>query len=77
MSDAGTPPPDPAEDRVASYLRGLRDDAPSASAALVPAVVRRARWQSVVRAPLRAVGGLAAAVGQGAALVLGVRRRQP
>jgi hypothetical protein len=74
-----SPPPEddltPAELRVREFLRGLAADAPVASGQLSAAVVHTARWQRAVRTPLRAAGGLAAAVADGVTLVLGFRRR--
>lgn len=64
------------EDRVTRYLTELRDEPPAPGAELTPSIVRRARWQQAVRTPLRAVGALSAAVGEGIALVLGVRRNE-
>jgi hypothetical protein len=71
------PSPDPAEERVAGYLATLRDDAPGPGDELTSAIVRRARWQNAVRTPLRAVGSLAGALGEGVALLTGLRRRNP
>jgi hypothetical protein len=63
-----------AERRVSEYLHGLADGAATASMELSAAVVRRARWQRAVRTPLRAAGGLTAALFDGVKLVLGARR---
>ena len=67
---------DDAEDRVAEYLTELRDEPPAADAELESAIVRRARWQQAVRTPVKAVGALGAALGEGIALFLGLRRRE-
>jgi hypothetical protein len=67
---------EPAEDRVTVYLSELRDAPPEPSGELGPSIVRRARWQEAVRTPVRAVGALGAALGDGLALVLGLRRRE-
>ena len=64
------------EDRVAEYLGELRDEPPAPGTGLAQSIVRRARWQQAVRRPVRAVGALAAALGDGLALVLGVKRRR-
>lgn len=64
------------EDRVSEYLAELRDEPPAPGTRLTPSIVRRARWQQAVRRPVKAVGALAAALGDGVALVLGVRRRR-
>lgn len=65
----------PAEQRVAEFLRELAADAPVASDQLSSAVVHAARWQRAVRTPMRAAGGLVAAVADGVTLLLGVRKR--
>jgi hypothetical protein len=65
---------EPAETRVARYLTELRDDPPAPKAELAPTIVRRARWQQALRTPARAVGALTAALGDGLALVLGLRK---
>jgi hypothetical protein len=65
---------EPAERRVREFLRSLATDAPSPGTTLAPLVVRRARWQRAVRAPLRAAGGLAAALADGVRMALGARR---
>jgi hypothetical protein len=65
---------DPAERRVSEYLRGLAVDAPRAGTELAATVVRKARWQKAVRTPLRAAGGLAAALVDGVKMALGAQR---
>ena len=62
------------EARVAEYLGELRDDDLRADDRLTRSVVHRARWQQAVRTPVAAVGILTAALGEGMALVLGLRR---
>ena len=64
------------EDRVAEYLGELREDPPRPGTALVPVIVRRARWQQAVRRPVKAISALAASLGDGLALILGIRRRR-
>jgi hypothetical protein len=59
--DAATP----AEARLVGYLDDLRDDPPSPGAALVPAVLRSARWQGAVRPYVLTVGRLFGAFGAG------------
>lgn len=66
-----------AEGRVAEYLGELREDPPAADGELTRSIVRRARWQQAVRTPVKAVGVLGAAVGDGLALVFGLRRKNP
>ena len=65
------------EGRVAEYLGELRDSPPGADPELTRTIVRHARWQQAVRTPIKAVGALGAAFGDGLALVLGLRRRDP
>ena len=68
------PEPDemtPAARRLDAYLETLRTDPPRADAALVPKIVRRARWQRTIRAPLHAAGTLLGAIADGIALLIG------
>ncbi len=65
----------PAERRLAEHLDVLRADPPQPGTALVKRVVRTARWQGLLRAPLRAVGMVAAGIAEGLGALLGVRRR--
>ena len=62
------------EERVAEYLSELRSEPPAPGDDLTGSIVRHARWQEAVRTPVRAVGALTAALGDGLALVLGLRR---
>lgn len=75
MSDAAADGLTPAEERVREHLAVLREgeDAPAAPG-LAPRVLRAARWQRAVRAPLQAVGQLGAAAFDGVRLVTGARR---
>ncbi len=65
--------PTPAERRLDEHL-GLLRDAPKAPASLVGHVVRTARWQQSLRAPLLAVAHLAAAATDAIRLLLGAGR---
>ena len=67
---------EPAEDRVTHYLAELHDEPLAPDSALARSIVRRARWQEALRTPARAVGALGSAVGEGLAVVLGLRRRE-
>ena len=67
---------EPAEDRVAEYLGELRDEPPAPGTEFGHHVARRARWQEAVRTPVRAVGALGAALGEGLVLFLGLRKRE-
>jgi hypothetical protein len=69
--DAATP----AERRLDEHLEALRAGAPEPGRMLVKRVVRTARWQRAVRAPLRVVAMIAGAVLDGLAGLAGGRRR--
>jgi hypothetical protein len=59
-----------AERRVVEYVETLGEDVPQPGHALAPRIVRTARWQRGLRAPLHAVGVLAAAVADALARLL-------
>jgi hypothetical protein len=59
------------ERRLDEHLELLRATPPSPGTALVPRVVRKARWQSYVRAPLRVVGMIGFAFVHGLAALFG------
>jgi hypothetical protein len=59
-----------AERRLDEHLELLRATPPEPGTSLVPRVVRRARWQSYLRAPLRVVGMIGFAFAQGLAALL-------
>jgi len=65
----------PAERGLDAHLETLRSGAPQPNTSLVRRVVRTARWQRVVRAPLRVVAMIAGAVIDGLAGLAGGRRR--
>jgi hypothetical protein len=65
------------EERVAEYLGELREEPPGPHDDLIRSIVRTARWQQAVRTPVKAVEALTATIGDGLALVLGLRRREP
>jgi hypothetical protein len=67
----------PAEQRLGEHLELLRTSPPAPGAALVPRVVRRARWQGYLQEPLRVVGMLGVAFAQGLASLLGGSRKTP
>lgn len=74
--DGGRPPSPAAERRLDEHLALLRpgeSEAPERS--LVARIVRRARAQQLLRAPLRVAGMIAAAVFDGVATLLGGSRR--
>ena len=64
----------PAERALVDRLEDVRDQAVPADPALARSVVRTARWQHVLRAPLSFFGLLAGAAGDGVAALAGVRR---
>ncbi len=68
-SDATTP----AEARLVEHLAVLREQPPTPAPTLTPTIVRTARWQRVVRVPLRAMGAMTLALVEGLGLV--TRRR--
>ena len=66
-----------AERRLDEHLGLLRARPPAPGTALVPFVMRRARWQSYLRAPLRVVGMIGLAFVHGLATLLGGERKAP
>lgn len=77
---SGTDPdPDimtPAERRLLELVGALRGQTPEPGADLGARVVRTARWQHAVRAPLAAIGRLAGTVADGLALIAGAGGRR-
>lgn len=72
-----TPAPDrdddltPAERRLRDHLAVLAAEAPEPDASLPPRVVRSARWQRAVRAPLWVGGMLVGALGDATRVMIG------
>ena len=66
-----------AERRLDEHLELLRASPPASGTDLVPFVMRRARWQSYLRAPLRVVGMIGAAFLHGLTALLGGERKAP
>ena len=62
--------PTPAEQRLAALLALLRSDMIRSRPALVEHIMRRVRWQGLVREALEAVEIFASTVGRGLALLL-------
>jgi hypothetical protein len=62
MSDTPDPPPDAAESRAIELLQLVGSRTPAVSARFTTDVVMRARVQRAFAAPIRAVGGLLAAL---------------
>jgi len=61
----------PAEARLLGYLADLRADPPEADAALVPDVLRRARWQRAARPYLASFGNILSAIAEGVRVLAG------
>ena len=62
MSDAPEPPTGPAESRAIELVRLVGSQTPGISSRFTNELVARVRAQRAVAAPLRALGGLAAAI---------------
>lgn len=79
MTDVPDPPPEPAESRAVELLRLMGGQTPSISSRFNTEVVARARAQRAIAVPLRALGGLVAALADAVASVIGTRgsRRAP
>jgi hypothetical protein len=71
VTDVPDPPPAPAESRAIELLRLAARQTPSTSDGFTSDLVARARRQRAIAVPLRAVGGLVAAI---AAAVTGAIR---
>jgi hypothetical protein len=68
-------PRSPAGDRLDQHLELLRTDVPAGDEALAARIARTARWQSAVRAPIRAAASLLGAAAHGLAALIGVKGR--
>jgi hypothetical protein len=62
MSDTPEPPPEPAESRAVELLRLVGSQTPAVGAHFTSRLLARARAQRAVAGPLRAIGGLVAAL---------------
>ena len=62
MSDAHEPPPGPAESRAIELMRLVGTRTPTISSQFNADLVARARAQRAIAGPLRALGGLLAAI---------------
>jgi hypothetical protein len=62
MSDPPDPSLEPAESRAAELLRLVGSQTPTVSSRFTTELVERARRQRAVAVPLRALGGLVAAI---------------
>jgi hypothetical protein len=72
MSDAPEPPPGPAESRAIELLQLVGSRTPAVGQRFTADLVARARAQRAIAGPLRALGGLVAAM---AGALAGVVRR--
>jgi hypothetical protein len=61
----------PSERRLLEHLELLRAAPTAAQPELIERVIRRARWQRVIRDPLVLIGTVAAAIGEGLLLLIG------
>jgi hypothetical protein len=78
MNDVPDPPPEPAESRAVELLQLVGSQTPSISSRFNTDVVARARAQRALAVPLRALGGLVAALAEAFASVVGTHRsRRP
>ena len=62
MSDTTEPPPEPAESRAIELLRLVGSQTPVVGSGFTAQLVARARAQRAIAGPLRALGGLVAAL---------------
>jgi hypothetical protein len=75
MSDVPNPPPDRAESRATELLRLVGSQTPSISSRFSTDVVARARAQRAFAVPLRALGGMMAALAEALTSLIGTRGR--
>jgi hypothetical protein len=62
MSDTPDPPPEPGESRAIELLRLVGSQTPAVGSSFTTRLIARARAQAAVATPLRAIGGLVAAL---------------
>jgi hypothetical protein len=62
MSDTPEPPHEPAESRAVELLRLVGSQTPTVSSRFTTQLIARARAQRAIAGPLRALGGLVAAL---------------
>jgi hypothetical protein len=62
MTDVDEPPPDRAETRAIELLRLVGSQTPAVGTRFTPQLIARARSQRAIAGPLRALGGLVAAL---------------
>ena len=73
---SGDPDDTPADLRMRELLEELGHDEPATGRALTERVVHTARWQVKVRRAVSGVGTVVGGLAQGAAVLLGLRRRR-
>jgi hypothetical protein len=76
MSDASEPPPGPAESRAIELVRLVGSQTPGLSSRFTTELVARARAQRAIAGPLRALGGLVAAIGSAFAEAVRAARKE-
>ena len=76
MSDASEPPTGPAESRAIELVRLVGGQTPDLSSRFATDLVARARAQRAIAAPLRALGGLVAAIGSALAEAVRATRQE-
>jgi hypothetical protein len=77
MTDVPDPPTGPAESRAIELLRLVGTDTPPVSDSFTPDLVRRARRQHAVAAPLRVLGGFVAALAVAVLGTVSATRQEP
>ena len=62
MTDTPEPPPEPTESRAIDLLRLVGSQTPAVGSSFTTQLIARARAQRAIALPLRAIGGLVAAL---------------
>jgi hypothetical protein len=75
MSTEGSPPSSPAQERLDEHLELLRAEDPGPGRSLAPRIVRTARWQRALRAPVQVAAAVVGAVIDALSGLMGGRRR--
>ncbi len=73
---SGDPDDTPTDHRMRELLGELEHDDSSTGSGLTERVVQTARWQMTVRRAVSGVGTIVGGLAQGAAVLLGLRRRR-
>jgi hypothetical protein len=77
MTDVPDPPTGPAESRAIELLQLVGAETPAVSEGFTPDLVRRARGQRAVAAPLRLLGGFVAALAVAVLGAVSATRQEP